>query len=55
MAEAKTIGCSYAELDIDKVQLDKNNPRIRKYLEMYGDKITGETIAFALNSSGDAS
>jgi hypothetical protein len=54
MNEPKMIGCSYQELDINLVQLDKNNPRIRKYLEMYGDKITGETIAFALNSSGDA-
>jgi hypothetical protein len=55
MEKTKMVECSYEELDIDKVQLDRHNPRIRKYLEMYGDKITGETIAFALNSSGDAS
>jgi hypothetical protein len=52
MNEGKMINCKYVELDIEKVILDRNNPRIRKYLEMYGDKITSETIAFALNSSG---
>lgn len=36
------------ELSIDDVELDKNNPRIAKFLEMYGDEITPEQICLAL-------
>lgn len=42
---------TYKELDIKDVVLDKNNPRIKMYLEMYGDNITAEGIALALNNS----
>ena len=41
------------KLDIDDVQLDEENPRIRGALEKYGDALTPEQIHFALqNSSG---
>ena len=36
------------ELPIKDIELDKDNPRIAKYLEMYGGKITAEQIALAL-------
>ena len=36
------------ELSINDVELDKDNPRIAKYLEMYGGEITAEQIALAL-------
>ena len=42
---------SYNELNIGDIILDKNNPRIKMYLEMYGDNVTAEGIALALNSS----
>ena len=41
----------YQELDINSVVLDQNNPRIKMFLEMYGENITAEAIALALNSS----
>lgn len=46
----------YVKLPIDTVELDINNPRIQQYLEMYGDDITSDGIALALNgASGNAS
>lgn len=39
----------------DEVELDINNPRIQQYLEMYGDDITSDGIALALNGSSGAS
>lgn len=42
---------TYRELNINDVTLDQDNPRIKMYLEMYGDNITAEGIALALNSS----
>lgn len=45
----------YIKLSIDKVELDIKNPRIQQYLEIYGDDITSDGIALALNSSSGAS
>lgn len=46
----------YVKLPIDTVELDINNPRIQQYLEMYGEDITSDGIALALNgASGNAS
>lgn len=42
---------TYQELDIKDIQLDYNNPRIKWYLEMFGDNPTAEGIALALNTS----
>jgi len=36
------------ELPVDSIELDKSNPRIAKYLEIYGDDVTAEQIALAL-------
>ena len=33
------------KLSIDEVELDYNNPRIKQWLEIYGDEITSEHIA----------
>jgi hypothetical protein len=35
------------------IELDKANPRIRKFLEMYGDQITPDKINLALGAAGD--
>lgn len=46
----------YIKIPIDKIELDLENPRIKQWLEMYGDEITSEGIALALTaSSGSAS
>src|SRR5262249_15642864 len=36
-----------------KIQLDRSNPRIRKFLEMYGEDPTPEQIFQALGAGGD--
>lgn len=41
----------YLELDINTVELDLNNPRIKRYLEIFAGKPTAEGIALALHSS----
>ena len=35
------------------IELDKFNPRIRKFLEMYGDNPTAEQFYLALGAGGD--
>ena len=46
----------YMKLPINQVELDLNNPRIKQWLEIYGDEITSEGIALALSaSSGNSS
>ena len=45
-------------VDIEAVELDINNPRIAKFIEMYGDEVTADKIALALgvgDSSSDSS
>lgn len=46
--------CSYQILPISQLQLDLNNPRICQYLEMFGENVTAEGIALALNDSGSS-
>lgn len=41
------------KLSINEVELDKGNPRIKQYLEIYGDNITSEQVALALSYSGN--
>jgi hypothetical protein len=38
---------------VKDVQFDLSNPRIRKFLEMYGEKPTAEQVYFALGAAGD--
>ena len=46
---------NYEKLDIDKVCLDMENPRIVKFLEIYSkENLTGEAVALALGSSGSS-
>jgi hypothetical protein len=40
-------------IPVADIELDRANPRIRKFLEMYGDKITPEQIYLALGAAGD--
>lgn len=44
----------YQKLSINDVELDFNNPRIKQWIEIYGEDVTSEGIALALSaSSGD--
>jgi hypothetical protein len=45
----------YVAISINEIELDINNPRIQQYLEIYGDDITSDGIALALNGSSGAS
>lgn len=45
----------YQFLEIDDIEFDTENPRIKKALEKYGDEITAERIYFALRSASDDS
>ena len=38
---------------VDDIELDQSNPRIRKFLEMYGDEPTPEQIFLALGAGND--
>lgn len=38
---------------VDEIELDRSNPRIRKFLEMYGDDPTPEQIFLALGAGND--
>ena len=43
------------KLSINDVKLDLDNPRIKQWLEIYGDNITSEGIALALSASSGSS
>lgn len=45
----------YMELSIDDVELDLDNPRIKQWIEIYGENITSEGIALALSASSGPS
>lgn len=42
-------------LPIHQIELDKGNPRIKQFLEIYSGEITAEAIALALSTSGSSS
>jgi hypothetical protein len=44
---------SHACVAVDEIELDRSNPRIRKFLEMYGDEPTPEQIFLALGAGND--
>lgn len=46
---------NYQSLEVTEIQFDEENPRIKKALEKYSDKITAERIHFALRSASDDS
>lgn len=41
-------------LDIDEIEFDTDNPRIKKALEKFGDRLNAERIHFALTTAGTA-
>lgn len=43
----------YQFLKVRDIEFDKENPRIKKALEKYGDEITAERMHFALRSASD--
>lgn len=43
----------YTQLSVEDVEFDTDNPRIKKALDKYGDKITAERISFALRSADE--
>ena len=43
----------HAVLNVDLIDYDTENPRIKKALEKYGDKLNAERIHFALRSASD--
>lgn len=45
----------YMRLPIEQIELDLENPRIKQWLEIYGDDITSEGIALALSASSGSS
>ncbi|WP_394871083.1 ParB/RepB/Spo0J family partition protein [Clostridium butyricum] len=46
---------NYMELEIDLIELDYENPRIAKFVELYGDrKLSAEQIALALGGGTDS-
>ena len=42
----------YQTIDINKIELDSQNPRIKQFLENYVGTPTSEQIALALSDSG---
>ena len=44
---------SHLSVLVDDIELDQSNPRIRKFLEMYGDEPTSEQIFLALGAGND--
>ncbi len=51
----KTMTDEYQLLEVVEIEFDTENPRIKKALEKYSDKITAERIHFALRSASDDS
>lgn len=45
----------YEKLSINEVELDLENPRIKQWLEIYGDDVTSEGISLALSASSGSS
>jgi hypothetical protein len=44
---------NHASVPVEDIELDRSNPRIRKFLEMYGDDPTPEQIFLALGAGND--
>ncbi|MBY2941839.1 hypothetical protein HFN97_20580 [Rhizobium laguerreae] len=46
-------GGKHENVPVDQIELDRTNPRIRKFLEMYGDSPSPEAIFLALGAGND--
>lgn len=47
------LGGRHEKVSVEDIELDRSNPRIRKFLEMYGDNPTPEQIHLALGAGND--
>ena len=47
------IGGVLEQVPVADIELDRTNPRIRKFLEMYPEAPTAEQMYLALNAAGD--
>lgn len=47
--------CSFERVPVDKLTLDAKNPRIAKWMEMYGDNISADNMRLALGFDGGPS
>ena len=45
----------YMKIPISQIELDLNNPRIKQWIEIYGEEISSEAISLALSASSGAS
>lgn len=53
MASPSTAPINMQMIPVAEIQLDRDNPRIRKFLEMYGEDPTPEQFYLALGAAGD--
>jgi ParB-like nuclease domain len=53
MASPSTAPTNMQMIPVAEIQLDRDNPRIRKFLEMYGENPTPDQFYMALGSAGD--
>src|SRR5689334_15805233 len=53
MASPSTAPTNMQMIPVAEIQLDRDNPRIRKFLEMYGEDPTPEQFYLALGAAGD--
>lgn len=65
IATGSSVGCAFGQgaalvsagthqsVAVDEIELDRSNPRIRKFLEMYGQQPTPEQIFLALGAGND--
>ena len=45
----------YIELNIDDIELDRSNPRIANYLDLYDEaELTSDTMALLLGTTSDS-
>ena len=48
-----TVAGMYETIPVNEIELDRSNPRIRKFLEMYGDDPTPAQVFLALGAGND--
>ena len=50
-----TLGSTYEMVPVDKIELDLTNPRVARWVEMHGGKISAEDMSLALGAKGGQS
>lgn len=51
----RTVNSTYSDIPIDRIDFDRENPRIKVALEKYGDRLDDQRIRFALRSATEGS